>query len=115
MTKLFLKKKHRGFTIFFATLVASLALAIGLGIYDVVVRQLSLSTTVSQSQYAIYAADSGAECALYWDSKYNGSSSAFVNNNSGGVSGYTYLTAGTTWTVPIDWDNSNNSIEVIGG
>ncbi len=26
-----------------------------------------------------------------------------------------FLTSGTTWTVPTDWVNSNNSIEVIGG
>lgn len=75
--------RQRGFTIFFATLVSSLALAIGLAIYDIVQRQLQLSTVVSQSQYAIYAADSGAECALYWDSKYNGSGSVFPSNSAG--------------------------------
>ncbi|MEK7109477.1 MAG: hypothetical protein AAB919_03545 [Patescibacteria group bacterium] len=58
---------NRGFTIFFATLVTSLALAIGLAIYDITVRELSLSGVANQSQYAIYAADTGAECALYWD------------------------------------------------
>lgn len=26
-----------------------------------------------------------------------------------------YLTSGTTWTVPADWNSANNSIEVIGG
>lgn len=26
-----------------------------------------------------------------------------------------FLTSGTTWTVPSDWSNSNNTIEVIGG
>lgn len=26
-----------------------------------------------------------------------------------------FLTSGTSWTVPADWNNSNNSIEVIGG
>jgi hypothetical protein len=26
-----------------------------------------------------------------------------------------YLTSGTTWTVPADWNNANNTIEVIGG
>jgi hypothetical protein len=84
MTNLFktFQKKKTGFTIFFATLVAGLALAIGLAIYDVVTRQLSLATTVSQSQYAIYAADSGAECALYWDSKYNGSGSVFPTSTA---------------------------------
>ena len=59
----------KGFTIFFAMLVGSLALAIGLAIYDLTVRELDLSSTASQSQYAIYAADTGAECALYWDFK----------------------------------------------
>ncbi len=77
-----LLNKNKGFTIFFATLVASLALAIGLAIYDITVRQLELSTTVSQSQYAIYAADTGAECALYWDSKFGGTGSAFATSSA---------------------------------
>ena len=32
-------------------------------------RELDLSGTATQSQYAKYAADTGAECALYWDLK----------------------------------------------
>lgn len=59
----------RGFTIFFAILVSSLALAVGLAIYDLVSRELVLSQTTTQSQFAIFAADTGAECALYWDNK----------------------------------------------
>lgn len=59
----------KGFTIFFAMLVGGLALSIGLAIYDLTVRELDLSGTATQSQYAIYAADTGAECALYWDLK----------------------------------------------
>jgi hypothetical protein len=77
----------RGFTVFFATLVASLALAIGLAIYDITVRQLSLSTTIVQSQYAIFAADSGAECALYWDSKYAGDAFATSSTSMPPTSG----------------------------
>lgn len=75
--------KKNGFTIFFAVLVASLALAVGLAIYDLLLRELSLSQTATQSQFAIYAADTGAECALYWDQKYiNGGT-----NNNGGSGG----------------------------
>lgn len=59
----------RGFTIFFAMLVTSLALAIGLAIYDLTVRELALSSTANESQQAIYAADTGAECVLYWDTQ----------------------------------------------
>ena len=61
----------RGFTIFFAVLVSSLALSVGLAIYDLLIRELALSQVATQSQLAIYAADTGAECALYWDNKYN--------------------------------------------
>lgn len=50
-------------------LVGSLALSVGLAIYDITIRELDLSSTATQSQYAIYAADTGAECALYWDFK----------------------------------------------
>lgn len=78
-----MKKYSRGYTIFFATLVASLALAIGLAIYDLTVRTLSLSGVTAQSQYAIYAADTGAECALYWDSKYPGGSGSMFATSSG--------------------------------
>ena len=70
----------RGFTIFFAILVASLALAVGFSIYDLLIRELQLSEAGTQSQYAIYAADTGAECALYWDAKYI---NAGTNNNGG--------------------------------
>lgn len=108
------KNKKRGFTIFFAALVGSLALAIGLAVYDLTARQLDLATTVSQSYYAIYAADAGIECALYWDSKYNGSSSVFPSSALSGSESAVFLTSGSSWTVPADWDNANNSIEVIG-
>ena len=62
-------EKKRGFTVFFAMLVGGLALSIGLAIFELTVRELELSGTATQSQYAIYAADTGAECALYWDFK----------------------------------------------
>src|SRR3989344_841527 len=67
-------------------LVGSLALAVGFAIYDLTVREIDLSAAASQSQYAIYAADTGVECALYWDSKapaLNGVSSIFATSTSG--------------------------------
>ena len=70
---------------FFAVLVAALALAIGAGIYDLVVRQTALAETIADSQAAFYAADTGAECALYWDNKFsvtNGAPSAFATSTS---------------------------------
>jgi hypothetical protein len=77
----------KGFTIFFAMLVGSLALAVGFAIYDLTVREIDLSAAASQSQYAIFAADAGVECALYWDAKapsLNGSPSIFATSTGVG-------------------------------
>ncbi len=80
-----LLRAKRGFTIFFAMLVGSLSLAIGLAVYDLTIRELDLSATATQSQYAIYAADAGAECVLYWDSNYLGTGSAFPTSTQSAV------------------------------
>ncbi len=60
--------KEKGFTILFAVVVSSLVLAIGLSIAHITLKQVILSSTGRESQIAFYAADSGAECALYHDS-----------------------------------------------
>jgi hypothetical protein len=59
----------RGFTVLFATLVAALLLGVGLAIFDIIFKEVSFATVVRDSNYAIYAADTGAECALYWNRK----------------------------------------------
>lgn len=69
------RTQKKGFTVFFAVLVSSLALAVGIAIWDLTIRELNLSATATQSQYAIYAADMGSECALYWDYHYAGNPS----------------------------------------
>ncbi len=52
-----------------AVLISSLLLSIGLSLSNILLKQLVFSTTGRESQIAFYAADSGAECALYWDRK----------------------------------------------
>ena len=84
-----MKKSTKGFTIFFAALVGSLALAVGIAIYDLLVREIALSQIASQSQYAVYAADTGAECALYWDFHYTDSDQSAFATSSDYVSGGT--------------------------
>lgn len=64
------KKNQRGFTILFSALVASLVLTLGISIFSVAQKQIILSSLGRSSQYAFYAADTGAECALYWDIRF---------------------------------------------
>ncbi len=61
----------RGFTLLYAVLMSSLLLTIGLGIFNITIKELLLSSAGRESQFAFYAADTGAECALYWDFKFD--------------------------------------------
>lgn len=60
-------KKEKGFTLLYAVLVSSLVLAIGVSIMSIAFKQLILSSTGRESQYAFYNANSGTECALFYD------------------------------------------------
>lgn len=60
-------KLNSAFTILFAVIVSSLILALGLGIVAITMKEVRLSGAGKDSQLAFYAADSGLECAMYYD------------------------------------------------
>ena len=60
-------RASRGFTLLLAALVASIVLSLGGSIFTIAQKQVTLSSVGRDSQFAFYAADTGAECALYWD------------------------------------------------
>jgi hypothetical protein len=59
--------KQRGFTLFVAMVVTSTLVVISMGIIAFAVRQSLITSAGRESQYAFYAADTAAECALHWD------------------------------------------------
>ena len=61
---------QRGFTLLLAALVSSLVLALGISIVSIARKSVTLSSITRDSQFAFYAADSAAECGLYWDLRY---------------------------------------------
>lgn len=58
-----------GFTLFISLIVSSLVLAIGFSLSTIILKQLVFANSGKESQLAFFAADSGAECAMYWDRK----------------------------------------------
>lgn len=62
-------KKNQGFALLFSVLLSSVLLSIGLSIFSITLKELAISTAARQSVMAFSAADSGRECALYWDTK----------------------------------------------
>ncbi len=66
-----MKNKHnRGFTLLLAALISSIVLSLGVAVFSIAQKQLILTSQGRFSQVAFYAADSAAECALYWDMRY---------------------------------------------
>jgi len=57
----------KGFTLLFSVLVTSLLLAIALSIIGLSTKHNLISSIGRESQVAFYSADSGLECAKYWD------------------------------------------------
>jgi hypothetical protein len=60
-----------GFTLLLAALTASLLLVLGASVFGLVQKSIILSSLGRDSQFAFYAADTAAECALYWDARHD--------------------------------------------
>lgn len=71
---------NSGFVILFTVLISSIVLAISLGISSVTYKELILSSTARDGQYAFNAANTGVECALFNDIKNR----LFDNPSNGG-------------------------------
>ncbi len=64
-TQEYYTNQKSGFVILFAMIVAAMITLIGAGIFSVAFKETILSSTVSESQVALFAADTGLECTLY--------------------------------------------------
>jgi hypothetical protein len=82
------KQKNKAFALLYAILISSILLSISIGVANIAYKELQFGTQADQSDNAFYAADIGAECALYYDKS---SGSAF-----GGTLQPPYSCAGNT-------------------
>ncbi|PIQ66451.1 MAG: hypothetical protein COV96_01565 [Candidatus Zambryskibacteria bacterium CG11_big_fil_rev_8_21_14_0_20_42_18] len=89
---------NKGFTLFVAMVVMGTLLLITAGITNLAVKQAFISSSGRESQAAFYAADTGMDCALYWD----------VNNAGGDDSAFATSTFSTI-------NCNNTSIPSMGG
>lgn len=64
----FLNSK-KGFILLYAVLIMSIILALTFSITDLTIKERKLSRFGEESSSAFFAAESGMECALYWDLK----------------------------------------------
>ncbi len=115
-------KNQRGFTLLIAILLSTIAVTLGVSLLEVSYKQVILSSTAKQSQYAFYAADSAMECALYYDQQFNAFSytspmaSGSISCDTRTITNFTNPTSGgnkriTTFTLPCA--GTGESAEVI--
>lgn len=88
--------RQKGFTIFVAIMVTGTLTLIAMGIAALVVRQSIIATSARASQAAFYAADTAAECGIYWD---------VVGISSGGSKSSAFSTT-TAQTISCNRDNA---------
>lgn len=63
------KKQNAGFALLTAILTTSMLLLVSFVVINIALKQLVLSYASQESETAFYAADSGGECAEFWDIK----------------------------------------------
>ncbi|OHA88715.1 MAG: hypothetical protein A2653_00230 [Candidatus Zambryskibacteria bacterium RIFCSPHIGHO2_01_FULL_43_25] len=80
------KNKKRGIALYVAVTVTGILVLVSFAVISLAIRQLSISSSSRDSQAAFYAADSGIECALYWDVKGVGGQSAFATSTVNQIS-----------------------------
>ncbi|MEZ4103220.1 MAG: hypothetical protein R3B55_01495 [Candidatus Paceibacterota bacterium] len=75
-----LNKNQKGFVALFTVLLVSVILSMAIGIASISLKEIVLSSSASEGSRAFYAADSGIECALYYD-RVNSTEGAFFAGN----------------------------------
>ncbi len=63
------EEKNKGFVVLFTVLIASVVLAMALGMANIALKQIVLTASATDANKSFYAADAGIECALYHDIK----------------------------------------------
>ncbi|MEK7190380.1 MAG: hypothetical protein AAB661_01290 [Patescibacteria group bacterium] len=75
-------KKNRGFVILFAVTLSGILLSIALGVANIAQKEIRFGTSAQDTNNAFFAADTGAECALFNDKS---ASNSFVQTGGTGT------------------------------
>jgi hypothetical protein len=82
-------QRNKGYTLLFAVLVSSIVLSVGISILTISKKEFQLAASARDSTSAFYAADSGLECAVYYNDRGEFSTSTPIDLNDISCGGYT--------------------------
>ena len=84
MNKFIKKQNKKGFVVLYTVLISSIVLAIVVGISTIAYQEVILSSSANEGNISFFAADTGADCALYWDIVKNAFSSTPIQPSCNG-------------------------------
>ncbi|OHA46081.1 MAG: hypothetical protein A3G61_03895 [Candidatus Taylorbacteria bacterium RIFCSPLOWO2_12_FULL_49_67] len=101
---------RKGFTILFAVLIGSLLFSLGIAIAHLSIREVSISIAGRESSYAFFYADTGIECALYWDFNIGRKELVFPSSfDEFDESGRAAIACGGNQNVPVSLVSGNSA------
>ena len=86
------KSKRSGSVILLALILTAILLSVGMGISEIAMKEIRLSSIGTESGLAFYAADAGVECALFWDIQRPFAVGSGYNKTNG-----TFATSSFSW------------------
>jgi hypothetical protein len=94
-------KLNKGFALLYAIAIVSVLVAVALGITQISYNEVKFNTSAQSTNDAFFAADVGAECALYYDGGGTpaGSENVFTYNNPNPTPAPPYHCAGNLITI----------------
>jgi hypothetical protein len=75
------KERKNGFVLLYTMILASIILSITFGILNVALKETNFSVSARATNEAFFAADTGAECALYYDKTADPTLNPFNSQN----------------------------------
>lgn len=101
MTNKTQQNTKKGISLVISLIMMTLLLSLSLSISNIILRQIRLTNVSTNSQTSFYAADSGLDCAIYWDTHTDGT----VSNGFLGVYTDPYFGTSTSYNA------SNNPVK----
>lgn len=84
-------KENRAFVILYAVTLAAIVLSIALGVANIALREIKFGTSARDANDAFFAADTGIECALFYD-RSEDADNAFIGTASMNCAGSSTIT-----------------------
>lgn len=66
-------KNNKAFVLLFAVTLSAILLSVALGVSNIAFKEVKFSTSAKDTNDAFFAADTGIECAAYYDRPYDAS------------------------------------------